>query len=292
MESPARRKLLKNARNKRVRKNACTYSFYIVGGIVLFALLIGGLAYGAHRSEVTITGVRVSGAEVADEQDIVSRAEAALSGAYLFMFPKANFFLYPENAIVREILASDTRIKSTDVSRSGVEITVTVVEHTPTYLWCDTTDDRRTRMNADGKERIDADGSEQGDEECFFTNDEGYVFSEAPLFSGNVYITLRGPLYGEGTDPRGKRYLPLEQFKKISQLLALLSQQKIAAHSVRAMGSGDYAVGVRNGLEVRFSIAQDTGRLAENLQSASAALVDTNDIEYIDLRFGNKVFYK
>ena len=153
---------------------------------------------------------------------------------------------------MREILASDTRIKSTDVSRSGVEITVTVVEHTPTYLWCDTTDDRRTRMNADGKERIDADGSEQGDEECFFTNDEGYVFSEAPLFSGNVYITLRGPLYGEGTDPRGKRYLPLEQFKKYHSFSRFYRSRNCRT-PVRAMGSGDYAVGVRNGLEVRFS---------------------------------------
>ncbi len=279
MVSPARRKLLKNVRQKRVRKNVRAYAFYTIGGIVLFVLIVGGLAYGAHRPEVTITTVSVKGTEVADADEIKTRTEHAITGTYFFLFPKANIFLYPEDTIAKTILASDTRIKSADISHNGNEIII-IVEHTPTYLWCDTTGDK------------DANENTNADEKCFFANDEGYVFAEAPSFSGHVYITLRGPLYGEGVDPRGKRYLPIEQFTKISEFISLLSGQNITAQSVRAMGSGDYAVNVKDGTEVRFSIAQDAGRLAENLQSATAALADTKLPEYIDLRFGNKVFYK
>lgn len=280
MKSPARRKLLKNARQKRVRKNVRVYSFYVAGGIILFALIVGGLAYGAHRPEVLISSVRVEGAEVADTSDIAMRAEKALSGSYFFFFPKANFFLYSENAITRDVSGSDTRIKDVRVERDGNALVVSVSEHAPAYLWCNTTGERTA-----GAEDI-------ADEKCFFANSEGYIFAEAPSFSGHVYTVLRGPLYGEGADPRGKRYLPIEQFTKISELISLLSVQNVSAQSVRAMGSGDFAVVVKDGTEVRFSIAQDAERLSENLQSAAAVLFDTKNIEYIDLRFGNKVFYK
>lgn len=280
MKSPARRKLLKKASHKRVRKNVRVYSFYVVGGIVLSALIIGGLAYGAQRPEVTITSVRVEGAEVADTQNIESRAKSALEGSYLFIFPKANTFLYPKSSIARDVLTSDTRLKNADVSRSGTEIVVSVSEHTPAYLWCDTTEEKTSDENAGL------------DEKCFFANDEGYIFAEAPSFSGHVYVTFRGPLYGEGTDPRGKRYVPVEQFKKILQLLSLVSEQNIIPQSVRAMGSGDYAIAVKEGPEVKFSITQDEKRLSENLAAAISALTDKTSPEYIDLRFGNKVFYK
>ena len=280
MTSPARRKLLKNARKKRMRRSVRVYSFYGVAGVLLLLLVVLGLAYGAHRPEVTITSVRVKGAEVADTRDIASRAEAMLQGSYFFIFPKANFFLYPKSAIVRDILASDTRLESANISRSGAEVVVAIIEHRPTYLWCDTTGGKPMDENAGL------------DEKCFFANSEGYVFAEAPSFSGHVYVVLRGPLYGEGADPRGKRYLPTPQFTKISELISLLSAKNIVSRSVRAMGSGDYALSVKEGTEVRFSIAQEASRLAENLQSAAAVLADKKQPEYIDLRFGNKVFYK
>ena len=117
MKSAARKKLLKGVQRKRARRRTRAYSLYAALGTLIFALLIGGLAYGAHRPEVMITGARVEGAEVADTRDIGARTEEALRGSYLFFFPKANFFLYPKDAIARDVAGSDTRIKIVDVSR-------------------------------------------------------------------------------------------------------------------------------------------------------------------------------
>lgn len=280
MKSPARRTLLKNARKKRLQKRGRSYALITGGAFIVLIVATLGLAYLSRLPSATIASVRVEGAEVADARAIESRAREELNGSYVFLFPRTNIVLYPKDSIVRSIEGSDTRIKSVSAARSGNELVVSIVEHTPAYLWCDT-----LGRNASSSE-------ENMDERCFFTNSDGYIFAEAPHFSGTVYVTLRGPLYGEGSDPRGKRYLPSEQFSKLTQFLSSLAEQKISIRSAFAMGSGDYAVDTGEGSEIRFSITQDSAHLLDNLQSAAAVLSEKKKPEYIDLRFGNKVFYK
>lgn len=265
---------------KRARRRTRALALYAAGGVLILVLVVGGLAYGAHRPEVLISSVRVEGAEVADTGDIAMRAEKALSGSYFFFFPKANFFLYPENAITRDVSGSDTRIKDVRVERDGNALVVSVSEHAPAYLWCDTTGERTATF------------ADTADEKCFFANDEGFVFAEAPSFSGHMYTVFRGPLYGEGADSRGKQYAPYGQFDTIITFLSLLKEDNIFIQSVRMMGSGDYAVMTDMGSEIRFSITQDITRIIDNLQSVSEVLSKKDGVEYIDLRFGNKVFYK
>jgi len=274
MRGQSRTKASHRLHARRTRRAQKRYALIGALSIILISGALYGIGYLLRLPSVSIDGVSISGAQSSDPHAIQTLAESALLGSRFFLFPNDSILFYPKGTIERMVAASDTRIEGAIVTREGKELTVTISEHKPTYIWCDSL--------AKG----------DVDEKCFFAASDGYVFAEAPQFSGSVYIIFRGPLSGTGTDPRGKYILPKEQFAKITQFLSALSAAKVSVESVSAMGEGDYAARISSGSDIRFSITQDIATLSANLAAAASVLSDKKAPEYIDLRFGNKIFYK
>jgi uncharacterized protein YgiB involved in biofilm formation len=81
----------------------------------------------------------------------------------------------------------------------------------------------------------------------------------------------------------------------IVSLMTLLGQAGFPATGASVQNEQDFWVPLVAGYVVKVSYGEDANTVVANLQLvlSSDALKDKqNEIEYVDLRFGNKVYYK
>lgn len=275
-------------RIRRKRKHAIASAILVS---VALMMIVFGAAWIAYRPAIRIANVEVSGNRVMDSDTIASFVREQLQGTYLFLFPKDNTFLYPKHGITQDLLVSFARIRSADVARDGLTaLAVNIRERAPFALWCgaifeNQNDDRET---------------------CYFTDSDGFIFAEAPHFSDNVYLKFYAPLEtpetettAENRSPIASRFLSPDQFRNINLFHDLLLRDGITISKAVAMPDGDWSFMMDEEGKILFNVAEDPMRLAADFESAfRAELGEPNDpklrnnIDYVDLRFGGKVFFK
>lgn len=251
--------------------------------MLIFFVVGGGIS---QHEEWKIANVEVSGARVLDPQSLESSTRDTLLGNYYWVYARSNSYIYPKQEIERTLLEKFPRIASTTIERTTLQILhVTVSEREPFALWCGTT---FTHASTTPKH-------------CQFLDQTGFVFDEAPTFSPGVYLEFYGPLT---TSERvvGNYLMPL-YFKKIEDLVKNLAS---LAKPTRATINTDQEVTLTlqtsnqypllAGVELRFDMKQNPKTLAENLLAALAVQFPENTrtkkkLQYIDLRFDNKVFF-
>jgi cell division septal protein FtsQ len=100
---------------------------------------------------------------------------------------------------------------------------------------------------------------------------------------------------GIETDPViGSVFLP-EQLRGVLDLLQRMREARFIPVSMRVLDGQDYTIALSNGFTIKASFGQEIDTIVHNLElvSVSPALRGKEaSLEYIDLRFGNRVYYK
>lgn len=270
-----RKRTLKTPQLARRRRRM--FFLKVAGVFVLCLLFVGGVVYLLNREEVLFERVVVSGAEVLDARELETFAAGHLEGKYLFTIPRSNIFLYPKYTIAANVFENYKRLKDVEVERENWRtLRVSVVEREPHTQWC-------------GENRL-----EGVVPECYFLDEDGYIYALAPTFSDDVYFHFYGPL-GSG-EPIGQFFLERSEYRSLSLFLSTLREDDIAVQDLAVRDEMDYELYLKGDVQVIFGRKQDLGRVYENLKSVllSEAFkdVELHTLQYIDLRFGNKVYYK
>ena len=249
--------------------------FRVIGALAA-ALVLLAAAYGAswasYLPAYSIQDIRVSGTSEVPGELVRSYVETRLhDGRYSFL-SRSNIFFYPRASIERAIVEYFPRIQSVKVSRESLlatAITVLVEERATFAKWC-------------------------SDDACYFIGNGGFVFasasSSAQTASGYVF---RGGI-SSTTSAIGQQYLP-GNFAGVLALLERLGQAGYPAREIIAKDSSDFTVRLQRGFEVRASYGADVGALVKNLELILASEPlrgKENALEYVDLRFGNRVYFK
>jgi hypothetical protein len=282
------RTTLQSPRRKQVRKSRLRLR--LAGIIFLFVFALASAAFLSRLDIFTIKTVRVSENGTPNAQAILAIVRQAMKGSYFWLLPKNNAFLYPKKNIEAQVLAAFPRVAevNTKMDETGT-LSVSLREREPAALWCgegasvDTPDVGREERNAT-------------DAICYFVDESGYIFSEAPSFSGTVffkYYTLLSP-----GKPVGQYIMNVETFKKLTNLLDSFRNLGLVPTSL-VREDGDFTAFLEDGAKIIWSGSQDFKDVFDNLQLLLSApdFVDEShkqplELEYIDLRFGNKIFYK
>ncbi len=269
----------------------------IIFGVLFFIVLIG-LSLATRISRLNINEIEVVGNKVIDTEKIQEVARGEMSGYYAWLFPKTNLFLYPKTKIKNKLSDAHKRLTDIDVSVSRQKMIVSVSERSPEYTWCG-----------------EVPPVEEKEEECFFLDKEGYIFDEAPYFSGEVYFKFYGiiesksdkkieEVSGGALSPTGQ-YVALGYFEKLIALKNVLKEIDLSpiviyieeGENLKIFLSRDQVL--TNGPYVTIKKNSDFQKMAENLKAAietdplkSKFKNEYSKLEYIDLRFGNKVYYK
>ncbi|MDD3662751.1 MAG: FtsQ-type POTRA domain-containing protein, partial [Candidatus Pacebacteria bacterium] len=185
---PTSQRVIEIKNRRRVRLVRFSVLFFI-----LFLAIFLGLGYFSHNEKVTIGEIKVEGTSIIDQEDVVSVTEELLEGRYLYFYNRANSFIFPEKNIYNKLLEVFPRIEELSVSREGLNVlNIKIKERLGAYLYCG--------------EVIPEIESEIG-ENCYFVNNDGYIFDEAPYFSGNVYFRYYAKI-DDQMNPLGQYVFP------------------------------------------------------------------------------------
>lgn len=282
-ESPS---LVKKRNQQRAQRRRL---FKIYFWLFFYTSIFSGLILLSHWSRFEVSQSVIQG-EQATSADVVSqRVIAILEGNHFYLLSKRNLWLLPRREIKQSILDQIPLIGEVEIDIKRIaqknHLIITVSERRPVALWC--------RFK-----------------ECYFIDQTGFVFSPAPTFSDNVLLKI----YSQGSsNPLKSRPLARSDFVLLIEAGEILptvlaeagilkaevakavvtADQDYEFHIIQVLDSG------RQEWKLLFDSRDDFTRLVSNLQAALITdgfqqdyLQKNGQLEYIDLRFGNKVFYK
>ena len=131
--------------------------------------------------------------------------------------------------------------------------------------------------------------------DCFFLDEEGFIFANAPSFSSGVYFVYvtENPVL----NPLGKRFITIEEFESLSRFketLAMLGIESLALD----VGDSEYRLTMLESGQIIWRRDSNLTLIKSNLEaflSDNSIRAQENFLDrilYLDLRTENKVFYK
>ncbi len=251
------------ARRKRMRTRLALVS---LGALALLAAILVGLT---HLPFLQVYEVTVSGQKTLASSTVAGYIHEQIAGYYLLVVPKRNIFIYPKRAIADGLLKQFPELRAADVHADDFHtIAAELVEREPKALWCEGT-------------------------RCFLMDQTGVVYA----YTGgeDKFVSYRGATEGESL-PR--QYLAPDMFESLFALVDAVSQKlpDTPVEEVTVDSHQDGEATLSNGFRLRFALNDAGGDVFERftlaLTSEPFLENDLSQFEYLDLRFGDKLYYK
>lgn len=264
-------------RARRKRQRIIIASFLAAVVVLLFA----GLVWLAHASFMRVSAVEVSGETTLNAQDISNTVLGDLSGSYLYLFPKDNIFLYPKYKTQNDLLTEMPPIAKVSINAKDFHtLSVVVTERSRKALWC-------------GSAAASA-------ASCFWLDQDGLAYAAASDLdlSLDAASSTYERYYGTLTGGSPQQYLTVDQFHSLSALIDALAQnqQGNAIQSIEVDGTNDVRVTFADNFALLFTLSSAGADVYQQftlaLGSDAFAGHSLDDFEYLDLRFGDKLYYK
>ena len=251
----------------------------MIFGFLFLILLIGGVLVSRAKS-LQISTIEVSGALVTGSAPVEAVTKDMLSGYYLWLIPRANFFLYPRGALEKVLLRKFPRFSSVSIEVKGLQtLQISAIERQPFALYC---------LPGGALAKSGATGA------CSFLDESGFIFDTAPTFSEGVYFAYSSALPIEA--PLGKEFLPATEFRLLSGFIEKLQELNVKPLSFTLSQDEENLILV-GGAVLKWNRESDLSRIFSNLEAflSSDAIKGQKDfwnkLLVLDLRTENKVFY-
>lgn len=244
-----------------------------IGLLVLstVALIITGVWYGSRLQSLTISEVKVSGGETISHQLVKDIAWAEMQGQYLGLIPKQSAWFYPAENIKTELKRIERITNISVILINSKELQITFDEYVPFALWCNTVDSK----------------------DCLFVDESGYAFAKAPNLTGGSFLRLSKI----GTETKLQtEMVSKDEFLKLIETKKLLEEKGWFVSQIEVDKEGDAYLGLSPHSELKISSRQTPLETVDNLFTVLStdefSTLKPGDFNYIDLRYGNKVFVK
>ena len=270
--------------NRRARRKRYFRRSMTVGFLILLILLFGSW-YFWNSSFFSLTNIAVTGTETISVERLVQAVNNVLGEKYLNLFSRRVNWFYPRMKLLAELHRQFPGLLEINVTNFlWGTLRVEISERQPVALWCD------------------------GD--CYYLDSTGLVYSPAPQFSNNPFLLLTDIAL---PTPLGSRPLAISDFQHLLEARSALNQllqtaPEFAGQTIDAVSLAepvDYAFNVRN---VRLaptgwrlltarqdSIETIVSRLVAAFSTPSFLTeyrLSSTTLDYLDIRFDHKVFYK
>ncbi len=249
--------------------------------------IVSSIIFAFHVENFRIHSISISGITSIPESDIKELVKKVLADSYGYVIPRDNILFYPKEEILSVLQSTFLKILSVEIKRDGLRgIIVSIEERSPYVLWCGNSVVISPKDNA----------------KCYFVDSSGLVYSEAPVFSNDVYMHYYGGAIGNG-NILGAHYLPGVDFRSLDQFVRTLISAGVETKHIRVY-DGDvdvYIVGKAGAVPtvLRFSITQPYTKSLSAFNTFISDQISSSTIqkylasvEYLDFRFGNKIYSK
>jgi len=261
---------IRSVKLRKVRRRV--FFFKILLFILFLVGLLALLVYGFNTNSFKIQQIIVEGGQPFVNQEIKESTEKILTDSYFGLISKQNILLYPKWEIKKSVLSKYPRIQEIsfelDIFHDQI-LKIFITERQEYGVWC-------------------------REQDCSFIDKDGYVFAPAPTYSEGIVFTYSGNIEG---DPVGKQYLESELFKKINAFIRAIEANPkmidLKPIALQYVDLNEYRLVLAGGGYVIFNEKNGLQNVYENLSlTIEQGDVDIGNLEYIDTRISNKVFYK
>lgn len=234
----------------------------IIAGLIIFLFYIPSLR---------ITKVAIAGLGSVDEKNLRAEVLAALDSRRFLVLPRDHLLFFPKNE-VEELLNHKFRVRTFELSKdfpSSISIQINARE--TWAVWCP----------ASG--RVD----------CLLLDKDGLGFEKARDFAGTAVLKI---IDARDDDFLGKKILEHDKLIKLQEMISDIpgkAGDELSTINIKASGE-TYLLYLRSGWYLLIDEDIDPRTALENLTIVLKSEIKEkkNDLEYIDLRFRDKVFYK
>jgi len=257
--------------------------------LILFLSIVGALAYFSFNKNITITKVTVEGTNIINSSEVIFVVKSGLTGKYYNLFSRADSFIFPRKEIYNNLIKHFPRIEEVSIVKKNLNtLQINIKERLGSYLYCgNTIPDVLSKIG----------------ENCYFMNSDGYIFGKAPYFSGDVYFKY----YLKINDDKsilGQNVMNLNHFHKLVRFINGITSLGFKPISLVIDTSGKEILYLNHNLdestpEIIFQTSNNFDKILSNLSAAMNTTKFSNEItsryntlQYIDLRFNNKVLFK
>jgi len=271
---------------KYIKKKRRRFIARVLFVLVLVAIIVGTFSFVLRLSSLRIERIEVTGNTAVTQKEIIDIAKADMVGSYYSLFPKDGVLFYPRDRIQNDIHDNLARIDNVSVeTKNWNTLVIAVAERKPYALWCT--------------------GKPMDDNDCYFMDSTGFVYAKSPSFSGNVFFRYYGgDVVGAGGIIVLKNYIPAAEFSQINALIQSIQKLDITLVALDSLDDGEYEAWLKNGSDaagygrILFNNKDPYEKTLENLTTIwnekikNSLKASVPAIDYIDLRYGNKVYFK
>lgn len=269
--------ILASSRRKRRQK------FFWKTSLALLAifLFLAGIVGFFYIPKFRINDISIEGTNVLDKGQLKEEVIGCLKGKFLKIFPYDNIFILPKAEIAAGLLQKFPILEKAIISRDFPQkISVLLEERKPEALWCISRG--ATSTNSD----------KFSEEECAFMDEKGFIFQPAPSFSGAIFIKF----LDERQEPAaiGKKAISETEFQKLLSFKDLLNKNNMEVVKIALKNNEQYEVYLKEDWYILLNSENEPIPSFNNLELVLGSTIKEKrpGLEYIDLRSGNKVFFK
>jgi len=245
----------------------------------IFAFLLVGV-FTLRLPSLQLQTVEVVGAVTVPAAEVRAIATKTLTGSYGYLIPRRSFLLYPAAELREQIMTNFLNVGRVSLTEVSPErLLITLEERSPEGVWCE----QEFTLAAP--------------RHCYYMDGAGLLYDKAPEFFGPVYFEWYGFL--KQPPQLGESLLPAEDMALVTVFRQELLRLEIEPIAITIRPDTSYELMTSKGWRLYFERGGDPEPLVTHLRATLTSDVFTerltergNALDYIDLRFGQKVFYK
>lgn len=243
-------------------------------GSLLGVGIVGLLLYALFRPEFRIRTVAIDGEEALPRDKITSHIKSGIEGTYFWLIPKAHTFLFPKKSLEAALLRAFPAFSRVEFTREGLSgVRASVVSRSPYAMWCE-------------------------ERECFLLDETGVAFAPAPPEQQSLYYRFVDSAGATSTALARTVVTPV-RLRELVSLAASLDALALTPLEFRLERTGELTVLLRGGARLLFPKEGPSAALPrlETLLSEKGLVPRYSadsllGVDYIDLRYGNKIYFK
>jgi hypothetical protein len=284
---------------------------------ILGIALIVGFFFLMRIEQLQISSVNVQQTTYIPVEEVHKQVQKQLRGNYLFFIPKTNVLFFPKRAIQKQIEKAYTAVADVDISLANLtSLEVLVTEYAPYGIACNSFINTEagdediisvqpyatgTRVLVGSRSVISRTAPYDRisrENTCFYFNEESFLFTKAliPDQDEASLVFIHAPAASSSAYVLGDTFYKPEYIQMIQTFAQLIQNVNLTATSVWTKDGEVFTVHTEDNLKIHIDPTQKAEQVFANLETLFEGEVitevDYQTIDYIDLRFGNRVFYR
>lgn len=241
--------------------------------LLLFVLFVLGGVFLVRADFLKVTEIAIESGELVPRESVALLANTFMSGNKLLFIPRSNIFFVDSKELEKQIASQFGGVENVEVDRKffSTGLDIKLGERRAEFVFCSFT---------------------EGGESCANMSRDGFIFEEV---DGD--IDRQGKIVFYSSEGRDFMRTFIDTRERVDNYMRFLDSFGSKGFQVFSVNIGsldqsvfDTSIGkiIFNPSDDPYSAAQNAGLLIEDVRKQNPEAV----FEYIDTRFGNKMFYK